>query len=476
VRGWIGRAPWFVVAALGCGRSELVPGWVIEPGSVAGTPSIVVGGAAGSIEPGAAGTGGAGATTGGGGQGGAGHGGQASAAGGGQGGAAGGGSAGAPILDRCRVPGPPPDVGNVDGSDFHLGEPSALLDIYPTYAEVSLGDVDGDRRPDLLGADTDELHLYLDASTPTLDELTPLEAGVKTYSYLRGAHLARVDVGDALDVVVGHPQGVSVLWNDGRGSFPRFTLEAGPPTLYPMVVDLDRDGDMDLAGVGVADQTHTPVALYVNDGTRDFSLREVDLGLPLRRLRVADVTGDYLPDLVVLLGREPQINVYAQRAGGEFALAGELSLGVSSPYGVWFDAADLNQDGLSDLVAVQDEDEPDIEHVWIAYQRDGQLAPAERAVRIPKRGGNIAGGEVRTSDLNLDGRTDIVFPSSSFDMVVLIATREGSFRETHETFPTAASIHQDAIAIADVNCDGCPDVVGAQVGGLVLFPGVACAR
>ena len=388
-----------------------------------------------------------------------------------------GGTGGAPFPDRCVVPGPPPAVGRSDGSEYRLGRPSTYLDIYPTYDYLSLGDVNGDRRPDLLASTDGDLHLYLATGPATLGALMPLESGLTSGGYRAGAHFALVDADEGLDVVAAHARGMSVVWNDGSGDLSRFALTPGPPTTQPVVVDVDLDGDMDVVGLrSDFTMTNDVVLFYFNGGDGGFTTGELVLGAHLYRLRVADVTGDYLPDLIVVSGNDATISVHAQVEGGTFELAGELPVGISPSFNVWLATGDLDGDGLVDLVIVQDEDEPDIEHVWISHQRNGGLEPPRAVTEIPKGAGNIAGGAVLVSDLNLDGLADIAFTSSAFDMVAMLKRSDGSYRLAQTEFPTAASILDLAIAVGDVNCDGCPDLLGAQVDQLVLFPGVACAH
>jgi hypothetical protein len=178
-----------------------------------------------------------------------------------------------------------------------------------------------------------------------------------------------------------------------------------------------------------------------------------------------------------LIGYDVAIRVYARAAGGGFSLATTLVGGGSDqPYAAWFDTGDLDGDGRDDVVMVEDEREPDVERVWLSRQRNGMLEPMTVLATAPKDGGNFAGGEIRIVDLNLDRRNDVVFTSSAFDMVAVLARSDGTFHEVHTAFPTAASILEDALAVADLDCDGCPDALGANVGHIVLFPGVGCAR
>jgi hypothetical protein len=127
-------------------------------------------------------------------------------------------------------------------------------------------------------------------------------------------------------------------------------------------------------------------------------------------------------------------------------------------------------------VLVEDESTPDIERVWVSWSRNGVLSVAEPVATLPKSGGNIAGGAPRVADLNLDGRMDIAVTSDAFNMVALLGQPGLTYRLISEPYPNARSVIESAIAIGDINCDGCPDVLGVQVSTIRAFTGVGCAR
>jgi hypothetical protein len=189
------------------------------------------------------------------------------------------------------------------------------------------------------------------------------------------------------------------------------------------------------------------------------------------------VTGDLVPEVIVSTAVDPGLRIYAQGELPALNLVGLIpAVEGAGPGDIWFRAGDVDGDALNDLVVVQDGDKPDIERVWVAFQRKGALDVARAIATLPKDGGNIAGGELLITDLNLDGRNDIVVTSEAFDMVALLATASGDFHMTQAAFPTAGSVLSWAVGVGDMNCDGCPDAIGSQVGAVVLFPGESCAH
>ncbi len=218
-----GRMRWGLVClvatlAIGCGRTAPLPGYVFEvdagaAAAAGGSSSGGAGGAGGILA--AAGSGGVangGRSVGG-------YGGRAGAASqSGRAGADGTAGTGLTVVDRCRNEGPPPADGNPDGSDYHFGTPRTLLDIYPTYGYLELGDPNEDGYPDLLASSGGNLHLYEGTGPAAFAPYTPLPTGVSLYSYKPAPRFVDMDADGQPDIVVGHEEGMSVVWND-RGSF-----------------------------------------------------------------------------------------------------------------------------------------------------------------------------------------------------------------------------------------------------------------
>jgi Tfp pilus assembly protein PilF len=170
------------------------------------------------------------------------------------------------------------------------------------------GDLDRDRDLDLVVLRQDQ------PAKVFLNELL----GQYTEADLQGLDI-RGDAGGALqdfngdgllDLVVlgGHPRELRLFLGDGRGRFipaegfggAADAIGSRGPLRGFRVSDIDLDGDLDIVGVGSA------VHFLLNDGRGRFVLQaevwKPKAGGTLAGLEVLDVTGDYVPDLVILEG------------------------------------------------------------------------------------------------------------------------------------------------------------------------------
>ncbi len=144
---------------------------------------------------------------------------------------------------------------------------------------------------------------------------------------------------------------VAVLPNDGRGRFgkPAYMLSgradsaAEPKDI--VASDLDADGHPDLV---VATRTRNISVLH-SDGRGGIApARIVNAGTPLRgKVKIADLTGDRIPDLVALDGASDVV-VLAGRAGGECDKPVRVTL--DGTYTDDFLLLDANGDGAVDIL------------------------------------------------------------------------------------------------------------------------------
>lgn len=132
-------------------------------------------------------------------------------------------------------------------------------------ANASIGDVNGDGKPDIVLA--------------------------------KGRHWPLVD---------------RVLPGDGKGGFaPAYDLGAASDRSYAeRLVDLDGDGDLDVV---LSNDRPDPKLVYLNDGTGHFTVGSTfgKAEWPTRNASVADVNGDGLPDIIVA-------NRYGKNPGGNY--------------------------------------------------------------------------------------------------------------------------------------------------------------
>ena len=201
----------------------------------------------------------------------------------------------------------------------------------------------------VLAGDCDRVAIWLNTGDGTF-------AAKRDYVEIDGAEGAlELFVGDlngdeALDVVVALPLGdkVSVFLNQGDGTAAApADYATGDNPLGISGVDVDRDGDLDLAIPNW--ESHTlSVLLNAGDGTftdkRDYNTLRNPIDVA-----ATDVDGDGDMDLAVSSvdgGSKNTVQVFLNAGNGSFVLNGEYLAGRNSGA---VTAADFNGDGAPDL-------------------------------------------------------------------------------------------------------------------------------
>ena len=276
-----------------------------------------------------------------------------------------------------------------------------------TSANVSIGDLNGDKIPDIVIA--------------------------------KGRHWPLVD---------------RVLINDGHGRFTAHNLgEIADRSYSVTLTDIDGDGDLDVV---VGNDAPDPKRVYANDGSGHFHELST-FGQPeweTRLATAADLNGDGLPDIIVANRTGSRVKgsnyVCLNRGGGHFDAN---CLAFSHESATTITPADVNRDGLIDLIVPN----RDGGQSYI-YLNDGKAGFAKRVAF------GRADAEIRSAeavDLNGDAIPDLV----------AIDERRGpfiSFGGAGLTFsaPVPFGIPKAtpyALAVSDVDRDGRVDIVVGHV-------------
>ena len=214
---------------------------------------------------------------------------------------------------------------------------------------------------------------------------------------------------------------------------------------HVVALDLDGDGDLDLAGTASPDPASPFVIVHLNDGSGSFPASSTFL-LPGigEALVAADLNGDGLPDLACTLPDSDEVAVLLGSSGGGFLAASTYAAGTDPEHLV---RGDLDGDGLDDLVVTTAGGE-----VAVLLNTGGGTFPT----RVPYSVGPDLRG-VEAADLDDDGDLDLVVASyGSMDLFVLENAGDGSFPLLH---PMGLAARPLNVAVGDLYQNGRADVV-----------------
>lgn len=228
-----------------------------------------------------------------------------------------------------------------------------------------------------------------------------------------------------------------------------------------VVFDLNRDGRMDLAGIGL---TTARMMLGNGDGTFQPTVEyPVSASAQPQSLAAGDFNRDGVPDLVVTLN-DPKINLALITGLGD----GSFNPPVHFANATGFDspaiaAVDLDNDGNLDVVvghSIACYQAPCIPARSITVMR-GRGDGTFQTARVIDVGSDTAA--IGVGDFNRDAFSDLVLASSSSRVHVLLGKGDGTFAQQTLTLIPENNIGMDNtdIDVADVNTDLIDDVVVA---------------
>jgi hypothetical protein len=324
-----------------------------------------------------------------------------------------------------------------------------------TSANVSIGDVNGDSHLDLVLAKgrhwplVDRVLLGDGAGRfPTAYDLGP--AVDRSYS----GRLADVDHDGDLDVVISNdaPDPKLVYLNDGTGRF-RVGSTYGRPeweTRNATVADLNADRYPDIVVANRSDSGSTNYVCF-NKGDGRFDADCVAFSrYPATTITAADFDRDGALDLAVPHRDGGQSLVYLG-ASGTFTSSRTIPFGPSNANIRMAEAADLDGNGLLDIVAIDER-----RGVAIYFgQRDRTFStgtPVGDRTKTPYA--------LATADVNGDGKIDAVVGHVDASSTVYFNEGDGRHFRAVSFGDSAGTVY--GFAIADLNNDGVVDIAAAR--------------
>jgi FG-GAP-like repeat len=292
-------------------------------------------------------------------------------------------------------------------------------------------------------------------SQPTFDRVLLLESTSETS--------ANVSIGDVngdgnLDLVLAKgrhwPLVDRVLLGDGRGHIlAAYDLgDAADRSYSGRLADLDGDGDLDVV---ISNDAPDPKLIYLNDGKGRFHVGST-YGRPeweTRNASVADLNGDGRPDIVVANRSDKGANYVCLNDGnGRFEGA---CVAFSQEPATTITPADFNRDGLIDL-AVPHRDGGQS----YAYLNGGN-ASFSSLRRVPFGPPDAAIRMVEAADLDRDGLLDIVAIDERRGVAVYFGQTDGTYSSGSAV--DEAKVEPYALAVSDLNGDGWVDIIVGYV-------------
>jgi hypothetical protein len=290
-----------------------------------------------------------------------------------------------------------------EGGSRAFGRGLALEDSAATSANVSIGDVNADGHLDIL--------------------------------LVKGRHWPLEDL---------------MLEGNGQGSFQPAHPLGGPAdrSYSGILVDIDRDGDLDVV---VSNDEPDDKVIHVNDGSGRFTVSSTfgRREWPTRHIRVTDLNGDSLPDVVLANRPGPAFICFGVK-GGRFE---EGCVSFAEGSATTITPADFNEDGAVDL-AVPHRDGGQS----FLYLNDGKGGFMERRPFGPPDA-SIRSAEA--ADLDADGVLDIVAIDERAGPVIFWGHSDGTFDRVQPLDASKATPY--ALAVADLDRNGRMDIIVGYV-------------
>ena len=221
--------------------------------------------------------------------------------------------------------------------------------------------------------------------------------------------------------------------------------------------DIDGDGKIDIITI---DRLNNTMSVYRNTssgGTISFAAKvDFTTGQSPRSVKVADLDGDGKPDVIVTNLHDNTVSLFKNTGTGtNISFAPKVDfITATQPAGI--SVADLDKDGKPDLVI----NTVNLEGYVSVLRNTSSGATISFAPKtdLQTTGGSIE--DIKTADIDGDGKTDIVIPNYSLNLVSFFinTSTTGNIHFASQA-STGAFQNPVQIELGDFNLDGKPDMI-----------------
>lgn len=369
-----------------------------------------------------------------------------------------------------------------------FGQPERVSLQMGVVSNVAIGDANGDGRADVAVTESaaypaaHSLVIRYQAGDGSLGapQRIPLFPDGNGILSLKFVDLDR----DGLqDIVVGTDHGIAAvrLGQPAELQFTRYQLvSAGCRFMAQGQVDINQDGNPDIVCHG-ENEWPNQLSVYFGDGNGGFGsakayVTEAGNADGFRGLHVGDVDGDGRQDVVVTAAKSSHFYVFPNDGAGGLgpAVAYAHPVGPSQAFPAAVLVVDVDQDGRNEVVTVDTEEAPNSR---LNIYRRGVANTLELSRQIPVHSSTTS---LLWGDVGNDGDNDLVLGHWGFASASVLGDGDAGI-ETQERYElpgfgndvayTLRHGHANALALGDVNGDGCADLVAATFSGLTVLHG-----
>ena len=257
---------------------------------------------------------------------------------------------------------------------------------------------------------------------------------------------------------------VATVWTlPSQAQSPLFSPAPGSPVVVGegsglvLITDVNRDGKADLV---IQHLLQRQVTVHLGDGTGRFApapSSPIKLAYSPGGIRLGDVNGDNVPDLIIASGERNAVDVFLGDGSGKFTQApgSPFVVNTANQFNTGLYLADVNEDGKPDVIAFSNQ-----------HSNFGILFGNGRGNFAPGATTSFTVGQGRYafafSDVDGDGHLDAIIANSGGgeflepgNVAVLRGDGKGIFKKLSET-PVNAGTRW--VALGDLNGDGRLDV------------------